>query len=56
MTTLAVGFLLGLSKLACQIYAGLLPADAPLSGLTAALAYYGNINFLLFCVYLYFTG
>jgi solute:Na+ symporter, SSS family len=53
VTTLALGFFLGLAKMGCQIYAGLLPEDAAATGLQGLLASYGNINFLLFAVYLF---
>ncbi len=56
MAALCVGFLLGLSKLACQIYAGLLPAEAAPGGLAAILVHYGQINFLVFCVYLFLAS
>ena len=56
MAALCVGFLLGLSKLACQIYAGMLPAEAAPGGLAAILVHYGQINFLVFCVYLFLAS
>ncbi len=56
LAALGAGFVLGLSKLACQIYAGMLPADAVPGGLAGILAYYGRINFLVFCVYLFLAS
>lgn len=55
VAALASGFTLGLVKLACQIWAGTLAADqlAALTGLAALVAAYGQINFLLFCVFLF---
>jgi len=55
VATLSLGFALGLIKLGCQIYAGLIPPENmdALSGLQQMLVAYGSINFLLFCVYLF---
>lgn len=53
--TLISGFILGLLKLGCQIFAGILPADPveSLSTLQQIVVSYGNINFLIFCVILF---
>lgn len=53
--TLISGFLLGLLKLGCQIYAGILPSDATttLSAVQQVIVSYGSINFLIFCVLLF---
>lgn len=55
VATLLLGFALGLAKLGCQIYAGLIPSENMelLSGVQQMLVAYGSINFLLFCVYLF---
>ena len=55
VTTLLLGFTLGLAKLGCQVYAGLLPPESldALSGVSQLLVAYGSINFLKFCVYLF---
>jgi solute:Na+ symporter, SSS family len=55
VATLSLGFALGLAKLGCQIYAGLIPVESmdTLSGLQQLLVAYGSINFLKFCVYLF---
>lgn len=55
LATLVIGFVLGMAKLGCQVYAGTFApeqADAA-TGLTRLLLAYGNINFLMFCVYLF---
>lgn len=53
--TLISGFILGLLKLGCQIYANSLPTGEfeVASGLKQLIIGYGNINFLTFCVYLF---
>ncbi|MCK5862062.1 MAG: sodium:solute symporter [Candidatus Hydrogenedentes bacterium] len=55
VATLVLGFALGLLKLACQIYAGLVSPEKMefLSSIQQSLIAYGSINFLLFCVYLF---
>lgn len=55
VTTLLLGFVLGLAKLAGQVYAGNYSAEQleQMPGLVQVFAAYGNINFLLFCVYLF---
>ena len=50
--TLVLGFVLGLLKLGCQMYAGL-TAERDYFFLERLLVAYGEINFLLFCVYLF---
>ncbi len=55
VATLLLGFALGLAKLGCQVYAGLVPPERleTLSFIQQMLVAYGSINFLLFCVYLF---
>lgn len=55
VVTLLSGFILGLLKLGCQVYAGILPSTAPesLSLVQQAVVAYGSINFLIFCVMLF---
>jgi SSS family solute:Na+ symporter len=55
VVTLLLGFALGLAKMGCQVYAGLIPPEAleQASALSQLLVSYGSINFLMFCVYLF---
>ncbi len=54
VTTLLLGFALGLAKLGSQVYAGVVADDlASLSVVQQWIVAYGSINFLLFCVYLF---
>ena len=53
--TLLSGFVLGLLKLGCQAYAGMLPesGSGSLSMVQQVIVSYGSINFLIFCVMLF---
>ena len=55
VVTLLSGFVLGLLKLGCQVYAGQysLEQAAILPALQQMFIAYGNINFLIFCVVLF---
>lgn len=53
VAALVLGFVVGMAKLACQVYAGLLPDPELASGLASALVWFGTINFLKFCVFLF---
>ncbi|HOK89541.1 MAG TPA: Na+/glucose cotransporter, partial [Candidatus Hydrogenedentes bacterium] len=53
VTALVSGFVVGMAKLACQVYAGMLPDAAQVSGLAGVLVGFGTINFLKFCVFLF---
>ncbi len=55
VVTLLSGFILGLLKLTCQVYAGqVAPEEAvTLTALQQMIVAYGNINFLIFCVMLF---
>jgi len=58
LASLIVGFMLGLAKLGCQVYAGGLDKDivAAATWATHPLVMFGNINFLLFAVYLFLVS
>lgn len=55
VATLSFGFILGMFKLICQIYANSLTAEqtANLTGLLKVITDYGSINFLMYCVYMF---
>ncbi|HNZ48434.1 MAG TPA: sodium:solute symporter [Candidatus Hydrogenedentes bacterium] len=55
VVTLVSGFVLGLAKLGAQIYAGIAVSDMIMQKpwILRLIIAYGNINFLLFCVYLF---